>query len=464
MSAIVIDGLNEEEFRRSIENRLREGRTGAAIERIRTQLAAYAGPGGILPERFLTVAAADLVLGGWGTLGDAVRRHDLPGHPVTALSIAFGCPGEDVADPGANGHLKPHIEVSYFSDDAYPFSRSGRDDLLEGYSYYGCNWSGDCVATDTALWLDGVEELHGALAELEAGLLASDEPDEHGIRAGSLGACLLSALLIQAIADRIARDGLPRPLCVMAGSNGVYPYFDAPVAGTPEDARKAAEAAEDFDAFTDKAIYGGKFEVPAPHYSSLLVTGIPRGKKRAVLVLDESEADLSDRLAKLRGLNNGGSEGGSAAGAETSGQPPTATDASPLLTKKPASQAWDFRDLLGPHQPEPEPSTPAAELRSIPDEAIAGPGFVLLESDLQQRLQDLIAGKTLPMAPAPVTAARPAPLLPPRSDRMEDVRAAIPGRSHAADGAAQPASAGLRSRLSAWWRGNVDAFRARLGR
>ena len=71
VSTIVIDGLNEEDFRRSIENRLREGMVGAAIERLRPLLKPYACPGGLLPERFLTVSANDLVLSGWDALRDA---------------------------------------------------------------------------------------------------------------------------------------------------------------------------------------------------------------------------------------------------------------------------------------------------------------------------------------------------------------------------------------------------------
>ena len=519
MSTIVLDGLNEEDFRRSIENRLREGSAGAAIARLRALLAPYCGPGGILPERFLTVKAADLILSGWEALGDAVCRHDKPGRPVTAISIAFGWPGDEVPAPDAEGHLRPHVETSYFSDNAFPFSQSGREDLLEGYSFYGCNWSGDSEATDTVLTLEGIDDLHGALARLEARLLASNEPDEEAIRAGSLGACLLSALLVQAVGERIGRGELPRPLCVMAGSSGVYPYFDAPVAGMPEDVRKAAEALEEAAA--------AEIGVPTPRYSSLLMTGIPRAKKRAVLVLDESADELANRIARLRGLNH--AEGvEEPVGLEALPDVPApelpdsvvlAASDSPLLTKKPAGHAWDFRELLGPREAEPpaeelppiEPTDraepdPSPPFNDMPDwaepdlpqpaseasdwaepdlplppsepsdwaetvlppthnEPPVEPGFTLLDASLQKRLQYLLSADVRPIAYAPWS---PLPELAEQWAEhgtegpgwVGENGAVAPQELLPADPIVQPVKAGLRARL----RSSVTAFLAKFVR
>ena len=482
MSTIVLDGLNEEDFRRSIENRLREGRPVAAIERLRPLLAPYARPGGPLPERFLQIEAGDLVLSGWEALEEAVSRHDKPGRPVTAISIAFGWPGEDAPAPDPAGCLHPHVETSFYTDNAYPFSASGREDLLDGYSYYGCTWSGDYEATETVLSLEGIDDLHGALAQLEADLLTMEDPDEDGIRAGSLGACLLSVLLVQAVAEQITRAGLPRPLCVMAGSSGVYPYFDAPVAGMPEEARKAAEAAEEAEETQEEEIYvePGRAAPAAPRYRSLLMTGIPRAKKRAVLVLSESDDEMSDRIAKLRSLNHEDAEGESRG--EANPGPPASEDvdpyalppmAGPLLAQKPAKQARDLNEIFGltalapspappqaqtqapspaaPQAPiasqafppelampaEPVPSPPGeppaqaepplqaerfepAEPAPLPpparSEPLVEPGFALLESDIEKRLRDLITANNAPRAEAPIAA-----LLAPESRRAKAI-------------------------------------------
>lgn len=358
MSTIAIDGLNEETFRRSIESRLRQGKPGDAVDKLRALLAPYAGPGKILPERFLTVRSSDLVLHGWDGLADAIVRHEQPGRAITALSIAFGWPGEEVPQPDAEGCLTPLVETAYFTDEAFPFSQSAREDLLDGYSYHGCTWADQSAATDNALTLSGIDDLHGALAALEIRLLNSEAPDDEEIRAGSLGACLLSALLVQVVTERVQTDGLPRPLCVLAGSNGVYPYFDAPVAGLPADL---------LDKDEDEVPLGQG--VPGPRYSSLLVTGIPRARKRAVLVLDESAEETAQRNASLRGMTIAHDSAPPVPPEAEVAQLPegiTPAPGGPLLTKKAVKPAWDFRDLLG--EPEDEDPEGAAETTDSDDD------------------------------------------------------------------------------------------------
>lgn len=430
MTTILLDGLNEETFRRSIESRLRQGLASEAVEKLRGLLAPYAGPGRILPERFLTVQVSELKLSGWERLSEAVARHDRPDGQITAISIAFGWPGDDMPQPDPHGCLRPMIEVGFFTDEAFPFSQSARDDLLDGYSYHGCTWASDTAATETCLSLEGIDDLHGALAVLETRLLNSDEPDPNEICAGSLGACLLSALLYRAVSERVARDGVPRPLCVLAGSNGVYPYFDAPVIGMPDDVLKAGEPDDELLSL-----------VPAPRYSSLLVTGIPRARKRAVLVLEESEEDKALRTADLRNLAQ--SEETAEPAPIAAGPEPIAPDIAgggiipiadgPLMAKKKPSEAWDFRDMLGPREAdqlpeEAEQSTPPAQRpqpiwtepaspphgdanvspappRLTPTAPVLPePGFALLDPAIQERLQTLIA----PPAPEPSPKLVPA--------------------------------------------------------
>lgn len=401
MTSIAIDGQTEEDFRRGIETDLRHGREVAATERLRRLIAPYAAPGGILPERFLNVTADDLTLKGWEYLGDCIGRHDRPGRPVTAIGIAFGWLGDDMPVPDASGRLTPHVETAYYNDAAYPFSQSGRDDLLDGYSLHGCTWAADCEASDNALSVDGIDDLHGALAQLEARLLDSEEPDEAAICAGSLGACLLSALLFQAVGRRVASDGLPRPLCVTAGSSGIYPYFDAPVVGMPENVRRAAEKAEEEELDTG---------IPGPRYSSLLMTGIPRAQKRAVLVLAESESEMAVRLASLRGHQHAAAPDDEPAAPTPLAQPVKAA-ASPLLSKKPSQHNWDFRDMLGPLRGERRPDTSLK--RDAADTGGDRPGAGSGEED-EARFDaawDETAGPASepPAEPAFPTAREPAP-------------------------------------------------------
>lgn len=403
MNAIVIDGLNEDDFRRSIENRLREGRPEAAIERLRRLLVPYAGPERILPERFLAVEAADLKLQGWNGLEGALHERDRPGQPVTALSIAFGRQAEDQPEPDVEASARPHIETSYFTDEAFPFSQCGRDDLLEGYSIYGCNWAGDAEATDTALSLEGIDDLYGALAELEASLLASAEPEEDSIRAGSLASCLLSALLFQAVKEQIGRDGLPRPICVMAGSNDVYPYFDAPVAGIPEDVRQIAEVqAEDVRQIVETQAEGEAGQAPVPRYSSLLITGIPRARKRLALVLEDIEEEPHDiAMSPEHGPADSDGQG--------QGEIiPTQFDAPDgLLLRKKPGKARDLLDIPGPGepaapfpQPEPVKSAPLSEVAhpQCDQEMSAGSGHAAFDPSPRQRSEGTILAGASPGA------------------------------------------------------------------
>lgn len=386
MTTSFADGLSEEEFRRSIEARLRENRPEETIARLRRLLASEVEPGGILPARFMTVQSSDLALDGWEELATRIRAHDEPGRPITAISIAFGWPGEHPPQPDEQGHLNPLIEVEYFNDAAYPFSESDRDNLLEGYSYYGCTWSGEGKATERPLTLHGIDDLHGAVAQLEARLLAMEVPDEAEIRAGSLGACLLSVLLFQAVRDAVARDGLPRPVCVMAGSSGVYPYFDAPVAGMPEHALKDA-AAE----VNPAAAY-----IPGPRYSSLLVTGIPRARKRAVLVVEETETETTARIANLRGLHHRDEdvlepvldpvpELGEVAVPEDGTIIPIPSG--PLMVKRKPTHSWDFRDLLTTEPPSDEP--PSDEPEDEPDQPEPPRDWLAPEEEPEALVPDL---------------------------------------------------------------------------
>ena len=223
----------------------------------------------------------------------------------------------------------------------------------------------------------------------------------------------------------------------MAGSSGIYPYFDAPVAGMPEEARKAAEALEEEEEEKEEEEVATEVghAAPAPRYSSLLMTGIPRAKKRAVLVLNESQDELDSRIAKLRSLKhedlkhedhthegltqeNGGETHPETIPADAAPETidPFALPAmsGPLLAQKPSKQSRDLNEMFGLSALAPSPAPAAASEPShepapppAHSESPVEPGFTLLESDIEQRLRDLIAASNPPIAEAPM----PAPLV-----------------------------------------------------
>lgn len=231
METITIDGVDEHAFRYAVEDMLRHDNVDEATERLRGLLQAYAGEGRLLPSRFLSVTAAEVEITGWERLASRLASHDRPQFPISAIGVVLS-DARVLGGPGPQGgRLAPFIKTYYFSDDAYPFTNAARDDLLDGYTREGFGWQGDYQATDATLAIKGIDDLHGAIIELEDRLLDSTSPSEDELRAGTIGACFLAALIHQALRDTIRKQGLPRPLCVLAACDGVYPFFDAPVAG-----------------------------------------------------------------------------------------------------------------------------------------------------------------------------------------------------------------------------------------
>lgn len=300
MDPITIDGLEEDEFRCSIEAMLREGEADAAAARLRALIEPHAGDGSTLPERFLSVSSADFTIRGWHDLDNRLGKYDRPGHWVSAIGISIVHPSEAESLGGVAASMSPCIETSFYTDDAYPFSKSDRNDLLEGYTRQGAEWQGNFDHADMTLSVTGVEDLFGAIAELEARLLSSEAPADAEICAGSLAACYLSVLLHQAVRDKIRAVGLPRPLSVMTGCVGVYPFFDAPVMSSIECLDGG------FFGMDELALAqpGRKQEAVAKEsasdetYGSLLSL-TPRAKKKMVMELDAEESAAATRQFEM---------------------------------------------------------------------------------------------------------------------------------------------------------------------
>ncbi|MFM5930029.1 MAG: hypothetical protein ACKOPQ_03885 [Novosphingobium sp.] len=315
MDAITIDGLHEDAFRQSIEDLLRRGFADEAASRLRSLLEPYTGEGEVFPARFLAVSPEDIEITGWKELDEGLGKFDRAEQPVTAICLSFGDPDGRGVSPDGAGLLSLTVETSYFSDEAFPFSESDRNDLLDGYSAFGCQWAGDCEGMDHAIAFRGVDDLYGSLAGLEQRLLSSHNPDPEEIRAGTIASCYLSVLFHLALRESMARRRLGRPLCVLTANNGVYPSFDAPVlscdeylAGgevVPVAAAAASEwVPEDSYAPSHKA---DEDDEEAPEEASLLSIGIRRTSKQPVLALADGDDEMSFEAMQSAALGMGGS-------------------------------------------------------------------------------------------------------------------------------------------------------------
>ena len=310
MDSITIDGMDEHDFRHSVEDMLRSDEGEAAIEKLRALLEPYAVHGGILSPRFLEVSPRSIEFAGWHRMADRLLNHDRPGFPITAIGVTLS-DARKLGGPGpSNGWLAPFIKTFYFSDEAYPFTDASRDDLLDGYTREGFGWQGDYQATDATLSIKGIDDLYGAIVSLEDRLLESKSPSEDEVRAGTIGACYLAALIHQALRDTIRKKGLPRPLCVLAACDGVYPFFDAPVAG--QDETTVLEPLESTDlteeAFDEEwpddpddvapGLRSQPADLPLPE-ASLIGLVSRKGTKSPVLMLDDAANEDAARYTEM---------------------------------------------------------------------------------------------------------------------------------------------------------------------
>lgn len=348
MEIVTIDGMVEHDFRLSIEDMLRLDQVDEAVERLRGLLETCVGDGGVLPARFLQVTADYIEIGGWNRLGERLKDHDRARHPISAIGVtladyrALGGPG--IRD----GRLAPFVKTFYFNDDAYPFSEATRADLLDGYSRDGFEWQGDYQATDATLSIRGIDDLYGAIVALEDRLLASAAPGEAEIRAGTIGACYVSVLIHQALRDVIRRKGLPRPLCVFAACDGVYPFFDAPVVGSdayaPEEAYPHLVGAGELAPADDAESDDDPGDEPPGEASLLSLFSSPR-TKAPVMVLCEEDALESERYSEMAGAQR--------LGIDDAHAPFTATDRIPEPPHAASADGegdagWGEADLLEP--------------------------------------------------------------------------------------------------------------------
>lgn len=301
METITVDGVDEHDFRHAIEDMLRLDQVDEAVARLRALLAPYVG--GFLPSRFLDITSASIEFAGWNRLAERLNGYDRENFPISAIGIALA-DARTLGGPGpSGGKLAPFIKTFYFSDDAYPFTDATRDDLLDGYTREGFGWQGDYQASDATLSIKGIDDLHGALIELEDRLFDAPNPPEDAFRAGAIGACYLAVLIHQALRDQVRTNGLPRPLCVLAACDGVYPFFDAPVAGSDE-----CTPAPLSD-LADEEIWPNELESARPaeddsepeHIAGegSLLAAMHLRTKRPVMVLDAESAAESARFTEL---------------------------------------------------------------------------------------------------------------------------------------------------------------------
>ena len=392
MESITIDGQHEDAFRQSIEDMLRRGLADDAAKHLRTLLQPFTGEGAPFPARFMAVSHEDIEISGWEALDDGLKKFDRVEQPVTGICLSFGDPDGRAPVPDGAGLMSLSVETAYFSDEAFPFSESDRNDLLDGYSSFGCQWAGDCEGVDHAIAFRGVDDLYGALAGLEQRLFSSDSPDPDEIRAGTIASCYLSVLFHKALRDSFAKRRMGRPLCVLTANNGVYPSFDAPVLSCDEylsggEVVAIAAAAAPLPVADDSLAPARPAidDEEAAEEASLLSIGIKRGAKKMALAL--AEGDDSSGMEEM------------IASAALGGTPPP-PPSQPVMDADP----FDYRPYLEPQsEPLPEPEPLVEDVFEDPASFVEVAGEAEVGSD-EPAIEEALAPEPLPEDAEPETA------------------------------------------------------------
>jgi hypothetical protein len=226
LADVTIDGMVEEEFRHAIETLMREGNADHAIKWLKSRLDSVCGP---LPERFLSITPADIAVTGWDDIGHRLDRLDALGSHVTAIGIDICDPSHLGLTPDGSGVMAPCIETHFYTDDAWPFSRCERAELLGGYTPAGNRWTGGFAEVDDTIGIEGIDDLYWSVMMLEQTCGPDGDASELERRAYLIGASYLALLIHVAVRETALRHGAPRPLAIMVGSNDSYPGFEAPV-------------------------------------------------------------------------------------------------------------------------------------------------------------------------------------------------------------------------------------------
>lgn len=231
----IADRAKRDAFRRRIEILLRQGEADAALAEVRNSLRRLDGADEALVSCALSTEPEQIWLTGWADLGQRVAQIEARGEAVTAVGIDFSWPGHFAAaiesgmprlDYDSEGGFSPRLETNYYGDTSgTKFSTATRSQINESHFGSGSEWQGCFIDMDNLIGVHGLDALYGAVQKASV----SHKSDDVHRDAYELAAMASAVLLHLAVRRTIEREGLPRKMAVLVGSNEDFPFFDAPV-------------------------------------------------------------------------------------------------------------------------------------------------------------------------------------------------------------------------------------------
>jgi hypothetical protein len=224
LQLVFLEAANEQAWVDEIRGLLSAGRSGEADERIAAQLAGFDGA---LARLCKATRAADVLIDGWDDLIPILEEWEGP--PVTAITLGLTNPPDLVFEPGAA--QEPELLIGLYSDEAFPFSRASKADLLAECGKESPAWVGAEEDVEFYCTIMGLAELNTALIHCKHRYFLRDGRDGVEGRAPGgyvefvLASWLLGTRFLQASERAILEHGLPGGCRLIVGTVDVNADF-----------------------------------------------------------------------------------------------------------------------------------------------------------------------------------------------------------------------------------------------
>jgi hypothetical protein len=244
-----LEPAGERAWTEEMRSLLSARRVAEADERLAAELAGFDGG---LARLCKATPAADAVLEGWDDLLPILAEWEGP--PVTAITLGLTNPPDLVFEVGQTH--QPDLLLGLYSDEAFPFSRASKADLLAECGKELPAWAGAEEDVEFYCAISGLAELNTALIHCKHRRFLRDGRDGVEGRAPGgyveyvLGSWLLATRFLQATEQAISDDGLPTGCRLIAGTVDVNADFVTVVGpeqpSTPVSTRSAKPAEPSF--------------------------------------------------------------------------------------------------------------------------------------------------------------------------------------------------------------------------
>jgi hypothetical protein len=250
-----LDAAGERAWIEEMRGLLSAGRAAEADARLTRELAGFEGA---IARLCKATSATDVTLEGWDDLLPILAEWEGP--PVAAITLGLTNPPDLVFEAGRT--QEPDLLLGLYSDEAFPFSRASKADLLAECGKELPGWAGAEEDVEFYCTISGLGELNTALIHCKHRRFLRDGRDGIEGRAPGgyvefvLGSWLLATRFLQATERAVTELGLPANCRLIAGAVDVNADFISVLApeqpAAPISATSAAPAGPGFAPLTMK--------------------------------------------------------------------------------------------------------------------------------------------------------------------------------------------------------------------